>query len=220
MGWGISPSHFKMANNKDIVEWYDHWHIKNGLKSWRPYDMYPSYLEFLGENPEGKLLDLGSGTGFLLRAANKIGLETYGMDISPEGVKIARRVSPESEINIGSMETIKGKYNYITALGSLEHCRDIEKATQSIYDALLPGGKFIAMVPNSQFIGFEFGKGLSIQDEIAETRKSLDEWMSMFEIIGFNIKEITYDDAVIIIAPLDRTYQFIFVMEKNNQCLI
>ena len=217
MGWGVkAPPLLRMASRKEISRWYDDWHKEHGIESWRPAYAYPSFLGFLGEKPEGKLLDVGCGTGFLLDAARKIGLETHGLDISSEAVKIAGETSPESQITVGTMEEIDGMFNYITALGSLEHCSDIKKAAKAIYDALVPGGRFVAMVPNSKFIGFEYGRKLSIQDEISETPMSLDEWTKLFEEAGFIIREVTYDDWPTTIAPLDRTYQFIFVMEKQQ----
>jgi len=48
-------------------------------------------LDYLGAQKGRKLLDVGCGTGFLLLAAFKRGLKTYGIDISEEAIKIAKK---------------------------------------------------------------------------------------------------------------------------------
>jgi 2-polyprenyl-3-methyl-5-hydroxy-6-metoxy-1,4-benzoquinol methylase len=202
-----------MDRREEIANWYDKWHKERGMASWRPPWVYSSFVEFLGPNPWGKLLDVGCGTGGMLLVASELGLETYGLDISKEAVKLASETSPASFLVTGSMEDIseKNDYRYITALGSFEHCLDMDKALKAICNALMPGGLFIVMVPNSEY---ESDTKMSVQDEIQETRKTMEEWVKMFESNGLVIRRITHDPHMPVPTKLSKTYQFVFVLEK------
>jgi len=184
------------------------------MESWRPPWTYSAFIDFLGPDPWGKLLDVGCGTGGMLLAAHGVGLETYGLDISKEAVNLSSMTSPKSLIAKGTMEAIAEQnfFRYVTALGSFEHCLDMDRALKAIYDSLLLGGRFIAMVPNSEFD--DGGRKMSVQDEIQETRKSMREWLDMFESAGFVVRQITHDPHAPVPVRLENTYQFVFVMEK------
>lgn len=201
-----------MNKEKQIVSWYDDWHKKNGIDSWRPIPVYANFLQFLGANPWGKLLDVGFGTGGFLLAAESVGLQTFGLDVSTEAANIASVTSPNSMIATGSMETIgeRSIYRYVTALGSLEHCPNLDKAIKSISDALMTGGKFIVMVPSSEYAG----QKMSIQDEIQETRKPLTEWLDLLQSTGLVARLITHDPMMPTPSKIEETYQFVFVLEK------
>lgn len=174
--------------------------------------MYVGFLQFLGDNPWGKLLDVGFGTGGFLLAAQSLGLQTFGLDISAKAADIASKTSPDSMIATGSMETIgeQSTYRYITALGSFEHCVNLDKALGSISDALMTGGKFIVMVPSSEYEGVK----MSVQDEIQETRKTLTEWLDLLQSTGLVVRQITHDPMIPTPSKIEKTCQFVFVLEK------
>ncbi len=201
-----------MDKEKQIASWYDDWHEKHGIDAWRPIPVYECFLQFLGDNPWGKLLDVGFGTGGFLLAAQNAGLQTFGLDVSVKAADIASKTSPNSMIATGSMETIgeQSVYRYITAIGSFEHCPDLDKAIKSITGALMIGGKFIVMVPSSEYAGAK----MSVQDEIQETRKTLNEWLNLLQSTGLVARQITHDPMMPTPSKLEETYQFVFVLEK------
>lgn len=201
------------AQERKIAKWYDDWHQKRGVKSWRLQSAYTPLVKLLNAEPGQRLLDVGCGTGFFLRAAAEAGLDTHGIDVSAEAVNISKQVSPASNIFVRSMQKLDGigPFDYVTAFGSLEHCPDIEKALSAIYGVLTPSGRFIAMVPNSKYDGPK----MSVQDEIMETRKTLPEWAHLFRAAGFVITDVGHDRLMWRPdVPLDRTYQFVFTLDK------
>jgi 2-polyprenyl-3-methyl-5-hydroxy-6-metoxy-1,4-benzoquinol methylase len=203
-----------MERREEIKQWYDDWHRDHGVMSWRGPSHYRPLVKLLAPEPRGVLLDVGCGTGFFLRAAADWGLETYGLDISPEGARLAKQASPQSRITVGSMEDIEDveKYDYITAFGSFEHCDDMKSALFAIYRALKPNGRFIVMVPNSKWEGVE----MSIQEEIGETRMTMTDWAKLFRSVGFVIRNVGHDrlmwDPDVI---LDQTYQLVYTLDRE-----
>jgi len=53
-----------------------------GENAWRTFEAYPFFLDYLNVKSGEKLLDIGCGTGYLLKATDQRGLQTYGVDIS------------------------------------------------------------------------------------------------------------------------------------------
>ncbi len=202
------------VQEQGIAKWYDDWHQENGVDSWRGESAYPPLVRSLGAKPGNRLLDVGCGTGFFLKAAAENGLDTHGIDVSAEAVKIAKGVSPDSNVFVCSMQKLDGigPFDFVTALGSLEHCPDMSKALSEIHRVLSPDGRFMAMVPNSKYKGPD----ISIQEEIMETRKTLPEWSSIFRDAGFTIERVDHDRLMW--SPsisLDKTYQFVFTLKKE-----
>lgn len=199
---------------QEVAEWYDKWHVKNGTESWRLPFEYEPLLYLLTVKAGEKLLDLGCGTGFFLMAAASAGLETYGIDISKEAVVLSREASPKSIVNVCSMEDLGEikDFDYVTALGSLEHCLDTQKAIFEAYRVLKPGGLFMVMVPNSKY----GGPAMSTQSQIIETTNDLSGWKLLFEKAGFKVEQVSQDMTMFRPdVPLERTYQFIFKLRKT-----
>ena len=213
MGRETAP--FIMAiEEQDIIKWYDDWHRRHQHNAWRGPDSYVSLVDLLKAEKGQRLLDLGCGTGFFLKAASDAGLETHGVDISSVAVALSKQVSPTSTMHVCSMENLNGigLFDYVTAFGSMEHCLDINKALSEVIRVLEPSGRFVIMVPNNDYDGPQ----MSIQEEIKETRKTLKEWSGLFESAGFTIDDIGEDMVMHVPeVPIDKTYQFIFTLSKE-----
>lgn len=77
-----------------------------------------------------KILDFGSGSGELLNSISKLqGFECYGVDLSPERVKIAQENFPHIRFSTGSLTESGHKDNYfdiVISTQTIEHLMDDE----------------------------------------------------------------------------------------------
>jgi len=226
-----------------IKEWYNQKHLKYGNSAWRPYEAYSIFLKLLKPVSSKKLLDVGCGTGFFLRTAAENGLETYGVDISAQAVKLSKQNSPSSnikEVNDENLPFHNGFFDYVCCLGALEHFVDMDKGVKEFKRTAKPSAKFLIIVPNVNYIYWKItGKLGTEQQEINERLYPLKQWKSYFENHGFKIIKI-YQDTwefknvlhrksknifelflryicrfFYFLIPLRYTEQFIFVMERN-----
>ena len=230
-----------MVTEREIKDWYNEKHLAEQENAWRPPSVYPVFLDHLDVRPDKKMLDVGCGTGNLLEAASQRGVETYGVDISEEGVKVAQRTSPDSNITVGSGEALRfaeGFFDYVTCLGALEHFLDIDKGISEMIRVAKKDAKFCIVVPNSDWLIY---KTTSIdgtdQYDINEKLLSLKQWKNIFRTAGFEIIKIRADkwgkkliDSSVRnshrvvrmiykrlwpVLPLKYTYQFIFIMKMS-----
>jgi ubiquinone/menaquinone biosynthesis C-methylase UbiE len=232
-----------MVSEREIKAWYDQRHLSFGENAWRPFEAYSIFLDYLDVKAKRKLLDIGCGTGYLLRAANQKGLQTYGVDISGEGVRIAKKVSPDSQIIIGKGEDLRfpeNSFDYITCIGSLEHFLDMKKGIKEMMKVGKKDALFCIVVPNINFLYWKFrrSKG-TLQQDINENLLSLKQWKNLFIKEGLEILKIYQDKwfvkkinifsstnplgiikrmiykLVCFFLPLNYTYQFIFILRKR-----
>lgn len=232
-----------MVTEKQIKDWYNQRYHKKKENAWRPAVAYPIFLNYLNITPGGKLLDIGCGTGYLLNTAARRGLETYGIDISEEGVEIAKKVSPASQIAVGKGEELKFPdkfFDYVTCLGALEHFLDIGRGIKEIARVGKDNALFCIVVPNIDFLLWKIsGKQGTEQQDINENLLSLEGWKNIFIENGLDVLKIYQDKwfmrktnifssanplgiikrmiykAAWIFLPLKYTYQFVFILKKK-----
>ncbi|PIP29378.1 hypothetical protein COX27_01785 [Candidatus Kuenenbacteria bacterium CG23_combo_of_CG06-09_8_20_14_all_36_9] len=229
---------------EQIVNFYNQLYKSKQSQAMRPiteYSRFLSYLKLL--EADKKILDIACGTGFLLKVANEKGLKTFGIDISDEAVKIAKENSPSSEIITASAENLPFEnifFDYVSCLGSIEHFLDINQGLREMLRVGKSGAKFLLVVPNKNYFVWWFTKNKGThQRDFQEELKSLKEWRDIFNNLGFKILDIYQDDwpsrclpwfysfnpikilkrlffkLAWLILPLNYTYQFIFICQKN-----
>jgi len=232
-----------MVDEREIKAWYDNRHALKGEDAWRPYEAYTIILDYLNVEKGEKLLDVGCGTGFLLKAAAERGLETYGIDISEEAVKISGKISPDSEVIEGKGEEINlpdNYFDYVTCIGALEHFINMEKGIDEITRVGREEALFCIVVPNSNCLYWKIkGKRGTEQQDINERLLSLDDWTNIFRQRGLEVINVYQDKWIFqnirifcssnpltiiknavckfigLALPLNYTYQFIFIMRKK-----
>jgi 2-polyprenyl-3-methyl-5-hydroxy-6-metoxy-1,4-benzoquinol methylase len=102
----------------------------------------------------GPVVDIGCGQGALVRLLLMDGYDAAGIDISPEQVALAR-ASGLGQVQQGDyrdiLEKRPARLAAVTATDVLEHLTKVEvlETFDSIASALVPGGVFVARVPNA-----------------------------------------------------------------------
>lgn len=106
----------------------------------------------------GKLLDIGCGYGFFLKASQDSGWNSTGIEISEETVKFARE-----KLNVNIIQTSLEKidlssnsFDVITMWDFLEHSRDASLAIDIASKLLKKGGFLFVRVPNYRSLEAKF----------------------------------------------------------------
>jgi len=186
-----------MPTEQEIINWYNKKHLEQKEKAWRPPSAYGIFLDHLKVQPHKKLLDVGCGTGFLLNEADRRNLETFGVDISEEGAKIARQNSPNSTITVSKAETLDlpdHHFDYITCIGVLEHFLDMKKGLAEMIRVAKNDATFCIVVPNSDWLIYQKqNRQGTDQLDINETLMTHDQWTAFFADAGLTIQAVHSD---------------------------
>ncbi len=97
-----------------------------------------------------KVLEVGCGTGTFAYAVSCRGAEVLAIDYIESAIKEAQNTYQHKnlEYGVGDAATIKGKFDVIVSLGTLEHLDDPLKILKRFKRHLAPGGKIIITSPN------------------------------------------------------------------------
>jgi SAM-dependent methyltransferase len=229
----------------DVKTWYNQHYAAKGLQTMRPDAAYPVVLDLLGASAGSRLLDVSCGAGSLLAAAHARGVQSVGVDLSDQAVRLAKRVAPTAEVAVGAGEALAfrtGAFDYVTCLGSLEHFLDMGQGLDEMKRVAKPDARFAVMVPNRDFIGWKvLGHQGTAQQDINEHLLPLAAWRRLFEAHGFSVVRATPDrwhavrwrsagarglkrflvgpllELAWRLIPLRWQYQFMFVLERRDQ---
>jgi 2-polyprenyl-3-methyl-5-hydroxy-6-metoxy-1,4-benzoquinol methylase len=102
----------------------------------------------------GPVIDIGCGSGQLVRCLIADGYDTAGIDVSPEQVALARAAGLGTVRHGDYRELLTGRPGTlaaVTATDLLEHLTkpEVLATFDAVAVALRPGGRFVARVPNA-----------------------------------------------------------------------
>ena len=100
----------------------------------------------------GKILDVGTASGFLLDVAQQRGFEPFGVEISEYSGGIAAAKFGPDHIHIGTLETAPfraGTFDLITMTDLLEHVPDPLGVLRVAHRLLKPRGYVLITTPNT-----------------------------------------------------------------------
>ena len=102
----------------------------------------------------GTLLDAGCATGTFLAAAHERGWRTFGADVAPAALTLAKTQLQLAVANatLHAQPFPCNVFNVITAFHTLEHLPSPRRAVQEFYRLLKPNGWLMVEVPNSASI--------------------------------------------------------------------
>ncbi len=97
-----------------------------------------------------RILEIGSGHGFLLEKMNESGFDVIGLEVSKERRKISKKVTKCKILNINLMDKNIdiGKFDLIVFFQVLEHISDSETFLKNLKNILKKKGTLIIEVPN------------------------------------------------------------------------
>lgn len=99
--------------------------------------------------PGSRLLDVGSGPGFMLSTARKHGWAPVALDPSPFAVAQARKAGFEAhEGMLEEVELEPASFDAITLLQVIEHVTDPRRLLAACHRVLKPGGAMVVATPN------------------------------------------------------------------------
>ena len=113
-----------------------------------------SSVFFLSAQPDGRLLEVGCGSGQKLKKMQELGWEVEGIDFDRAAVNNAR--SKGLKVCIGTLESQSYPNDYFDAVTMnhlIEHVYDPLKLVSDCYRILKPGGRLVAMTPNAKSWG-------------------------------------------------------------------
>lgn len=133
----------------------------------------------------GRLLDIGTGLGFLIEAAAKDGWQVEGVEPSASAAEWARKLT-DSVVHVGFLEDLKlveGQYDVITMVDVLRTVSDPLTFLQTAKRLLRPGGVLLIRESNgkitrrTEMFGLGFGmrlQGNAVGQSEAAIRRGVD----------------------------------------------
>jgi len=91
-----------------------------------------------------RVLDVGCGSGELLRELMRSGAAAAGIDPAPGMVELARRTAPAADVRVGTDEALPwpdGSFDVVTAVNSLQFADDTLAALAEFARVAVPGGR-------------------------------------------------------------------------------
>lgn len=152
---------------------------------------YSFYKEFLPEDKNAKILDIGCGLGQFLYFLEKQGYKNYyGIDVSEQQIKFCQdKVTKKVETTdiFGFLKGKKEQFDLVVANDVLEHIPKgkLFEILELVHQSLKPEAKFFAKVPNMSNPFGLMDRYSDFTHEIGFTEFSLREVlvMSGFKII-------------------------------------
>ena len=139
------------------------------------YDVYGTFvwrlgadlIELLDPRPDERILDVGCGTGHLTAKIAEAGAEMLGIDASQAMIERARSNYPLLRFEVlDALEMdLGGQFDAVFSNAALHWITKPEIAVSKIFDALKPGGRFVA----------EFGGEGNISTIIAAIHRACEQ---------------------------------------------
>lgn len=157
-------------------------------------DIVINQLENVVGSIRGKtILDIGCGTGYMMKRLKELGAHVYGVDMSEAAARFAQE-KVCSDVRVGEAENIPfpdHSFDIVLALDVIEHVDDDSKAVREAFRVLKQGGIMIATVPAFMFLW-------SKQDERLHHKRRYrkSEFLRLFNS-DFEIRKLTYYNTLL-----------------------
>lgn len=141
----------KKINFKDTKKKYDKTYFER--RDLLIVHMAEVIRDLMNKNKLRKVLDVGCGTGLLVKYLKDSGFNAHGCDNSPEALKKARKINLKKIISYASATKLpypNGFFDLVTAISLIEHLRktEVEKFIKETRRILSPSGFIFIVTPN------------------------------------------------------------------------
>ena len=125
------------------------------LLFWRRHS-FMSGLSYLEGMAPGRLLEVGCGSGMLLRQATAAGWRAVGIDFDPVAIAAARSLQ-DVEARVGDLESMHfadGGFDAVVMNNVIEHLPLPQRVLEECRRILRPGGRLVLVTPNTRSLGY------------------------------------------------------------------
>jgi SAM-dependent methyltransferase len=123
------------------------------LEKWRKRNLYyyrdlERLYRFLVQ-PQSKVLDVGSGSGYLLNAVDAT--EGLGIDVNPIAVEEARQTFPDLQFQVRNAEEFQAgsEFDYVLFANTLSYLGNIQKTLQNMRQVCSPSTRVVLTFHNA-----------------------------------------------------------------------
>jgi SAM-dependent methyltransferase len=127
-----------------------------------------------------RVLDVGSGNGYVLSRYAAAGANVYGVDLTETAIGLCRRrfqiVGLPGHFVVGNAESLpfeSGQFDCVCSMGVLHHTPDTARAVRELSRVLRPGGRLIVMFYHRdsfqyrvKFPFLKWVRGIPIQESV------------------------------------------------------
>lgn len=120
-----------------------------GYRSQWDFDVF--YLPSL---PHGRLLDVGCGSGMMMKRMAELGWQVQGIDFAPKAVEVAR--SQGLDVRLGGLDEQgfdEDSFDAVVMSHVIEHVSYPRELLANCYRLLKPGGHLVSITPNASSWG-------------------------------------------------------------------
>jgi trans-aconitate methyltransferase len=107
-------------------------------------DLGTAVLDLLAPNRGERILDLGCGDGVLTKKLQDIGCHVVGVDGSEAQVEAAKNLGIDSRVVDGHQLSFEAEFDAVFSNAALHWMKDADAVIAGVWQALKPGGRFVA----------------------------------------------------------------------------
>ncbi|MBF0321086.1 MAG: class I SAM-dependent methyltransferase [Nitrospirae bacterium] len=144
---------------------------------------------------DGRVLDYGCGCGHYLKYFSRKHYETYGYDISPDALGLARENAVCGHLFSDREALPTGSFDLVASIHVLEHIDQPIETLRFIAALLKGGGVLLYVVPNISGIGHKLKKNnwIGFGDPAHISLYPAGQWTGLTEEAGFTVLEVGTD---------------------------